>query len=265
MGSQTCVHPDPVHPSRPIAKPVTRDTSGVLERSMTRIPHSLALPDSGAAARSLARDLAASPDQPGQLSLMNMLARATGFRNLQHLKASASAEDRLMQPAAMPDQTRVAQALRHFDAAGRLQSWPARTWLQELCLWALWSRLPPDQTLTERQFSARLTTLHSFDDPAILRRTLWEMALITRTNDCHDDRRAEEPPPPEALALIRAVKARTPLAFILARNIPAGGAPLPPAPPPVTPPPPRRPERPAHPARPSRHRRSAVPLPAPAG
>jgi hypothetical protein len=182
---------------------------GVTEDSMTRQTHSLALPDISAAARSLARDLAATPE-PGHLSLMNMLARAAGFRNFQHLKASATAADRIAAPAApMPDQIRVAQALNHFDAAGRLKTWPAKTWLQKLCLWALWARLPDHVLLTERQFSEILNALHLFGDAALLRRTLWEMALITRTEDCRDYRRAEQPPPPEALALIRALNGRT--------------------------------------------------------
>jgi hypothetical protein len=181
---------------------------GVPEDSMTRTTHSLALPDISAAARSLARDLAETP-APGHLSLMNMLARAAGFRNFQHLKASGTAEDRMAAPAApMPDQTRVAQALNHFDAQGRLMRWPSKTWLQKLCLWAVWARLPDHAVLSERAFSQVLNGLHLFGDAALLRRTLWEMALITRTEDCRDYRRAEQKPPPEALSLIRALKQR---------------------------------------------------------
>lgn len=172
----------------------------------TTLPYSA--PDLSALARHLARELAETPEPPGHLSLMNMLARGAGFRNYQHFRASAAAGGKLTAaPEAPPDLTCVTQARRYFGATGRMTSWPAKTSLQHLCLWVLWSRLPKGQSLTEREISALLTQWHDFGDPAILRRTLWELKLVSRSADSRDYRRVEQAPPPEARALISAVGA----------------------------------------------------------
>ena len=167
---------------------------------MTRTPLALAIEDLSTFTRTLHGDL---PTPPGHLSLMNMLARAAGFRNLQHLRASAKAGATMARPARQPDLTRVQQALRHFDPQARLATWPSRTNIQHLSLWALWSRLPQDHSMTERQISQHLGQWHLFGDAALLRRTLIELKLISRTPDCTDYRRLDQPPPPEAVALIR--------------------------------------------------------------
>ena len=174
---------------------------------MTRIPLTLAIEDLSTFTRQLHAEL---PTPPGHLSLMNMLARAAGFRNLQHLRASAKAGQDMAMPARRPDLTRVQQALRHFDAQGRMTTWPSRTTIQHLCLRALWSRLPQRESMTERQISANLTRWHLFGDPAILRRTLWELKLISRSPDCQDYRRIDQPPTPEAVALIRHIHSLAP-------------------------------------------------------
>ncbi len=166
---------------------------------MTRIPLTLQTADLSTFARNLHRELAAPP---GHLSLMNMLARAAGFRNLQHLRASAKAAQSFAAPTPQADLTRVQAALRFFDAQSRLASWPSRTNIQHLCLWPLWSRLPKGQSMTERQISTHLTQWHCFGDPAILRRTLVELKLVSRTPDCTSYLRQERPPTLEAKALI---------------------------------------------------------------
>ena len=139
---------------------------------------------------------------PRHLALMNMLARSARFRNLQHLRASAKAGHDLATPGATADLTRVQTALRHFDTQGRFVSWPARTAVQHLCLWAPWSRLARGQSLTERQIRALLDQWHRFHDAAILRRTLVELTLVTRTEDGASYLRQEVAPTPEARALI---------------------------------------------------------------
>lgn len=174
---------------------------------MTRTAIELPIPDLAAFARQLGAELPAP--QPGHLSLLNMLARASGFRNFQHLRASqkAGAELASAPPQPLADLTRVQAALRHFDVTGHMTSWPARTAIQHLCLWALWARLPKG-TMAERQISRVLTAHHSFGDPAILRRTLWELRLVVRTPDSTVYQRVEQPPQPEARALIRALAPR---------------------------------------------------------
>jgi len=174
---------------------------------MTRTPLPLAIEDLSTFARALHRELQApeplGPKKLGHLSLLNRLSRAAGFRNLQHLRASTKAGHDLAETARQPDMTRVQQALRHFDGQGRLATWPSRTNIQHLALWAIWSHLPRGTVMTERQISQQLNAWHLFGDAAILRRTLFELRLITRSRDCTDYRRIEQPPPPEAVALIR--------------------------------------------------------------
>lgn len=170
---------------------------------MTRIALPYTAPDISALARHLEKELAASTELPGHLSLMNMLARGAGFRNYQHLRASAAAAGKLTAaPEPEADMTRVAQARRYFDAEGRMTTWPSKTSLQHLCLWGLWARLPKGQSMTEREVSQLLNRWHLFGDAAILRRTLWELRLVHRTEDSRDYRRVEQAPPPEARALI---------------------------------------------------------------
>jgi hypothetical protein len=184
--------------------------SGLIhEVLMTKDALPLPVPDLSAFARALRRDLMACAEPPGHLALMNMAARAAGFRNVQHLRASASAQLRLDSPAApAPDHARIEATLRHFDGQGRLASWPARTALQHLAVRALWARLPPRTSLTERQFSAVLSDWHGFGDPPILRRTMVELGLVTRSPDCRDYQRVEVQPTPEARLLIATLAQR---------------------------------------------------------
>lgn len=170
---------------------------------MTRDLISLPVEDLSTFVKALRRELGESPDLPGHLTMMNMTARAAGFRNLQHLRASHTAATRLaLPPGPVADMARVEAALRHFDARGRLERWPAKTALQHLAVRALWARLPSRTHMTEREISARLKDWHGFNDAPILRRTMVELGLVTRSADCRDYCRVEAAPTPEARALI---------------------------------------------------------------
>ena len=160
---------------------------------MTRTAFPLHVDDISIFARNLQRQLTESAEPVSHLSLMNMLARAAGFRNFQHFRAGAIADDRRSVSGPMPDMGRVQQGQRYFDSAGRLTQWPAKTSVQHLVMWALW---------------AALNQWHLFGDAAILRRTLWELKLVTRSQDGHEYRRTGREPPPEARALIRALAQR---------------------------------------------------------
>lgn len=164
---------------------------------MTRTAQPLHISDLSDFARALHRQLPAP--QPTHLSLLNMLARAAGFQNYQHLHAQAA-------PKAA-DPKRVAAALRYFDARGRMTKWPGKTNLQHLCLWGLWADLPRG-AMTERQISEHLSERHLFGDPAILRRTLVEMALVSRTQDGSQYQRLQPVPPPEAAEVLGALALR---------------------------------------------------------
>lgn len=168
--------------------------------------------DVSALAKSLRSQMTARTKPPSHVEMLNMLARAAGHRNFQHLRALAAglvprASDAVGAPA-QADGALVARAARCFDAQGRLTSWPARRSVQDLCLWAIWSALPRDRLFDERGISALLDTLHLFGNPAIIRRTMCHLGLMSRTVDGRDYRRIERAPTPEAAALIRLLRER---------------------------------------------------------
>lgn len=173
---------------------------------MTRIPLPFHVPDIALLARHLERQLDQTPDRPGHLGLMNMLARGAGFANYQAFRASAVAGGKMTDPEPMADMTRVAAARRFFDAQGRMMSWPAKTTVQNLCLWVIWARFEKGVVMTERAASDLINTAHLFGDAAIIRRTMWQLKLISRSADGRAYQRIEQAPPPDARALITAVK-----------------------------------------------------------
>ncbi len=173
---------------------------------MTKDSLILPVADLSSFSRALARQL--QPAAPSHLTLMNMLARAAGYRNLQHLRAAQTAGAKLALPPEAVDHGLVTRALAQFDEGARLRQWPARRAVQILCLWALWARLPRNVSMTERQISAALNTLHHFGDAAILRRDMVALGLLRRTIDGCDYQRLESRPPPEARTLIQHLTSR---------------------------------------------------------
>ena len=148
----------------------------------------------------------------GHVELLNILARASGHRNYQHMRASLSARTRLENPLEAPaesvDFTRVERIAKYFDAAGRMIRWPISFSLQDPCLWVMWSRLPAATVMTERELNERLKAEHLFGDHAILRRELVERGLLRRPLDCMRYERIEQRPTPEARELIRLLETR---------------------------------------------------------
>ena len=175
---------------------------------MSKAPIPLFAEDISQFSKALRAQLSAAEDTPSHVSMMNMLARAAGFQNLQHMQANAAAERRLNRddPPEDVDHRRVERALRVFDAQGRMTLWPSKRTVQDLCLWVFWAALPNDRTLQEREVNAVLDQLHLFNDAAILRRTLATQGFVTRNTDGSDYRRVEQRPPPEARALLAALK-----------------------------------------------------------
>ncbi|WP_243366693.1 DUF2087 domain-containing protein [Fundidesulfovibrio soli] len=181
---------------------------------MSRIPMPFHAEDIGACARSLRSQLQQAETTPSHLELMNMLARAAGFRNFQHYRANCVARLRLAQPVFQPeepavDYVRVRRMSRYFDAQGRLIRWPGKFSHREPCLWVIWSRLTPGAVLNEAGINEALAALHLFEDHALLRRQLCDLRMVERSRDCREYRRIERRPSPEALELIRQVRTVT--------------------------------------------------------
>lgn len=190
---------------------------------MPRIPLPLYAEDISAFARSLAGQLKSqlpAEGAPSHLELLNMLARSTGFRNYQHLRAQREGLARPAQPglptsprpAARPQATvdagRLKRLGRLFDAEGRLNRWPSRRGLERSCLWAVWAKVPPRQVFTEAELKDVLNTAHTFGDNALLRRGLCDLGMMTRTPDGREYRRVEAQPTAEALALLELLRLR---------------------------------------------------------
>ena len=176
---------------------------------MTKFPVSLQVANLSAFTRSLAKQLGST--SPSHLTLMNMIARAAGYTNVQHLRSSAAASRRLARAgdeASPIDHRRVERTLQQFDREGKLVRWPSKRSVQDIALWVLWSRLPRARFMTEREVSDALRVEHLFGDPATLRRTMLWLGLLTRRPDGADYRRVEQRLPPEALAAIQDLKER---------------------------------------------------------
>ncbi len=164
--------------------------------------------DISALARSLKGQLADCESQPSHLELLNMLARAVGYRNFQHYRAQLISRDKMESrpPAPEPepvDFVRVKRLLRMFDAEGKLARWPSKRSQQELCLWVIWSRIPVREAISEKEINLLLNDNHLFGDHALLRRWLCDYGMMSRTRDGREYRRVEKRPPAEALELIR--------------------------------------------------------------
>ncbi|CAH0339925.1 DUF2087 domain-containing protein [Rhizobium sp. CECT 9324] len=179
---------------------------------MSRIIQAYEAPDLSALARILKRELDARDEKPGHVEILNMLAKAAGFRNYQHLKASRAAKERLSNPV-LPepepavDFRRVELAARCFAGTDCLVRWPGKLSLQQLALWVLWSFIPAGGDMPEKSINDVLKRHNGFGDHVLLRRELVNMGLMTRTRDCRLYRRVEKKPPPDARQLIRLVTA----------------------------------------------------------
>jgi hypothetical protein len=157
----------------------------------------LSIPDLSSFAKALRAGLA---QPPSHVETLNLIARAAGYRNYQHLKARQPE-----QRAATVDDRQVAKALRYFHQ-GSFSEWPAKTGVQRLCLWALWAQLPAKTQMRESDISARLHAMCRFRDAAQIRRAMVEHAMVTRDREGTCYQRIEQEPPAEARALIAALK-----------------------------------------------------------
>lgn len=164
-------------------------------------------------AKSLRRQIDGLETSPGHVEMLNLLAKAGGFRNFQHFRAQQQAFAALQkqQPASVPAEVNlklVKKLVRYFDEQGRLIRWPGKFSQRMVCLWVMWSRLPARARLTEKEINHILMHNHLFADHALLRRELVDRKMVRRTADGRSYQRNEVHPSPEALALLEHLRNR---------------------------------------------------------
>ena len=76
--------------------------------------------------------------------------------------------------------TALARLQPFLDAEGRLVQWPASRKVQKIALEYLASHFDFGQDYPEKKFNAMLNHLHTFGDPALLRRELFEGGYVNR-------------------------------------------------------------------------------------
>ncbi|WP_375404356.1 DUF2087 domain-containing protein [uncultured Sphingomonas sp.] len=173
---------------------------------MPKLSVPVAFGDVSDLARSLRAQLGVGSSPPSHLDLLNMLARAAGYRNHQNLRADAAARLEVPPADATPCDIRLVERVaRQFDGFGQLVRLPARTSHQALALWPFWADLPPGRDLSEAEVNGVLRDRHLFSDHATLRRMMVSTGLLARTDDGRVHRRVERAPTPEAALLIKLV------------------------------------------------------------
>ena len=152
-------------------------------------------------ARALRRQLHDHADVPGQVEMLNLLARCAGFANFQSYRQATLARP---QPAAaeeVPQSRLAAKFLALFDGDGRLLRWPVGRPLQQLVLWFLWGQFDYRRSYGEVEVNRLLNVWHAFGDPALLRRELVGQGLLARTADCRAYHRIRRQAPDEVIAI----------------------------------------------------------------
>lgn len=179
---------------------------------MSRDVVPLPVPDLSVFTRALARSLHAALAEDGKIpshqTLMNLVVRAAGHRNVQALRASAS-EPRLGRPVAPPPPLtpHARKMLEHFDEAGRLARWPSKFSVQRLAVWVLWMPFESKRLYREREVDEFLKRAHTYGDHVTLRRELVNHGLLGRERDGSVYWKLTPRPDPEAHAAMRAWRA----------------------------------------------------------
>lgn len=75
-------------------------------------------------------------------------------------------------------------------------------------MWGVWTRVPARRVMSEPEINVALERAHTFGDAALLRRSLCDLGLMTRTPDGREYRRVEARPSPEALLLLSTLRSR---------------------------------------------------------
>ena len=149
----------------------------------------------------LRKQLAQNNNLPGQLAFLGMIARAAGFRNYQHLHSQADKS----RPLSKDSAKKLDRALRVFNKTAKMSHWPASTAIQGLCLWPIWFDLERGAKLSEPEVNHAIKLRIGLEDYPLVRRSLIDHKLMTRTIDGKVYSRQSLTPPLEAILLIKAL------------------------------------------------------------
>lgn len=174
---------------------------------MPRESFPLLVDDLSTFAKSLRTQLLAHTTTPGHQTLLNMLARAAGHRNLQTLQARPPAPPLAATPTTPAEHSEIVRrTLRLFDDQGRLTRLPVKRSLQLMSLWGLWMRFDAKRPYREREVNEILNAWHLFGDHCTLRRDLVTQKLLARTADSLVYSKLPARPGPDAMVLMRALR-----------------------------------------------------------
>lgn len=154
----------------------------------------------------LIKHFEARAEPPGHQTLLNMLARASGGRNLQQLKAQPAVAPRGVQSLDVELTELGRRALHQFDEQGRLIRLPAKRFVLLLVLWGLWMRFDAKRPYLESEVNQILNAWHCFGDHCSLRRDLVTQGLLARTADSSVYTKLPARPNAEAAALMRTLR-----------------------------------------------------------
>jgi hypothetical protein len=101
----------------------------------------------------------------------------------------------------------VRKALFQFDDAGRLVRLPNKLSVQQMTMWALWTKFEANKKYTEKEVNAIINGFHTFGDQATLRRELVNMKLLGRKSDCSEYWKEPHRPNDEVQDFLRAWRA----------------------------------------------------------
>lgn len=79
--------------------------------------------------------------------------------------------------------TDLSELKSYLDQEGRLTQWPSKRTLQQAALDYLVTKLESGRVYSEKEINQQLNSWHTFGDPALLRRELYERGLLNRHKD----------------------------------------------------------------------------------
>jgi hypothetical protein len=101
----------------------------------------------------------------------------------------------------------VRKALIQFDDSGRLVRLPNKLSVQQMTMWALWTKFAANRKYTEKEVNVIVNGFHTFGDQATLRRELVNMKLLGRKSDCSEYWKEPHRPSQEVQDFLRAWRA----------------------------------------------------------